>query len=93
MLCIRHCGPSDRAEGDVSTAENIFFIWKTDSARCWGRGTGCAPKAAALTVRIEMLVAPADRSPQSQTGAVLKGRGVSSVSKSAAEPARARRRT
>lgn len=28
MLRIRHCGRSNRAEGDASTAENIFFLRK-----------------------------------------------------------------
>ncbi|ESX99195.1 hypothetical protein X753_30820 [Mesorhizobium sp. LNJC399B00] len=29
MLRIRHCGRLNRAEGDASTTENIFFLRKT----------------------------------------------------------------
>ncbi|ESX65040.1 hypothetical protein X758_30580 [Mesorhizobium sp. LSHC416B00] len=39
MLCIRHCGPSNRAEGDASTAENIFFIGRRLGALL-GKGDG-----------------------------------------------------
>lgn len=45
--------------------------------------------AAALTVRMEMLVAQRNPVLDSQTGSMLKGRSVSRVANSSAEPARA----
>lgn len=67
MLRIRHCWRSNRAEGDASTAENIFFLRKTVRPLP-GRGTGCASKAAAPTVRIEMLSLQRTDVLDSQTG-------------------------